>query len=245
MAIVAATALASILIGVLSCSPALLATLLVSLLLGVLYSTELPFMRWKKSPVLAATCILTVRALVVQLGFYVHMKTALGALPGLTLAVLLPAAPLAVTAVAAGGVPWASVLGTLSSPVLFTTAFMLLFSVVIALFKDIPDVQGDGDAGVRTLSVRLGVGRVFWACILLLTAAYAGALLYLVSHAGGAAGGWTVKTVSALCGHAVMVWLLWARAFKVDLRRKGELVDFYMFIWKLFYAEYLLTPLLV
>jgi len=36
-------------------------TLAGSLALGVLYSTELPFMRWKRSPVLAAACILAVR----------------------------------------------------------------------------------------------------------------------------------------------------------------------------------------
>ena len=41
---------------------------------GILYSTELPFMRWKRSPALAASCILVVRALAVQLGFYYHMQ---------------------------------------------------------------------------------------------------------------------------------------------------------------------------
>ena len=39
-----------------------------------MYSTELPFMRWKRSPVLAAGCILVVRALAVQLGFFYHMQ---------------------------------------------------------------------------------------------------------------------------------------------------------------------------
>jgi homogentisate phytyltransferase/homogentisate geranylgeranyltransferase len=29
----------------------------------------------------------------------------------------------------------------------------------------------------------------------------------------------------------------------VDPGRKGDLVDYYMFVWKLFYAEYLLIPL--
>ena len=35
---------------------------------------QLPFLRWKKVPILAAGCILAVRALVVQLGFHAHMK---------------------------------------------------------------------------------------------------------------------------------------------------------------------------
>ena len=64
----------------------------------------------------------------------------------------------------------------LTRPVVFATGFMLMFSIVIALFKDIPDVSGDSGAGLRTLSVRLGQQRVFWVCIGLLEAAYAGAI---------------------------------------------------------------------
>lgn len=50
----------------------------------------------------------------VQLGFFFHMKLATGA----------------------------SSL-SLTRPLIFAISFMLLFSVVIALFKDIPDVKGD------------------------------------------------------------------------------------------------------
>jgi hypothetical protein len=58
----------------------------------------------------------------VQLGFYGHMKLALGARN----AALAP-----------------------SRPLLFAVAFMLVFSAVIALFKDIPDVEGDRQARPR------------------------------------------------------------------------------------------------
>ena len=58
----------------------------------------------------------------VQLGFFTHMKLALGA-PSLTL----------------------------TRPLIFAISFMLLFSIVIALFKDIPDVKGD--AQVRSASL--------------------------------------------------------------------------------------------
>lgn len=54
------------------------------------------------------------RAVMVQLGFYFHMKMALGAK---TVA--------------------------LTRPLIFAMSFMLFFSIVIALFKDIPDVKGD------------------------------------------------------------------------------------------------------
>lgn len=60
-AIVAATGAASLAIGAAAASPPLLATLGGSLALGIAYSTDLPFLRWKRSPVLAASCILAVR----------------------------------------------------------------------------------------------------------------------------------------------------------------------------------------
>lgn len=66
----------------------------------------------------------TRRAVLVQLGFYLHMRHTLGALR------------------TAGGLA-----GAISRPVAFATAFMLAFSIVIALFKDIPDVAGDSQVG--------------------------------------------------------------------------------------------------
>lgn len=60
-AIVAASGAASLAIGAAAASPPLLTTLGGSLALGIAYSTDLPFLRWKRSPVLAACCILAVR----------------------------------------------------------------------------------------------------------------------------------------------------------------------------------------
>lgn len=54
------------------------------------------------------------RSVFVQLGFFFHMKLAMGA-------------PVV----------------ALTRPLVFAMSFMLVFSIVIALFKDIPDVKGD------------------------------------------------------------------------------------------------------
>ena len=48
-------------IGLLSGSQALLGTLGGSLALGIAYSADCPLLRWKRSPVAAAACILAVR----------------------------------------------------------------------------------------------------------------------------------------------------------------------------------------
>ncbi|EFN55723.1 hypothetical protein CHLNCDRAFT_52381 [Chlorella variabilis] len=207
-AIVAATGAASLAIGAAAASPPLLGTLGGSLLLGIAYSTDLPGLRWKRSPVLAAACILAVRAVLVQLGFFWHMQLALGS-----------PAP------------------AITRPIAFATAFMLLFSVVIALFKDIPDIAGDRQAGVRTLSVRLGPKRVFWACIAILEAAYAGAIA--VGLQSELAWSRAATTVAHVALGALLLW----RACRTDLSSPKDISRAYMFSWALFYVEYALLPL--
>ena len=59
--VVAVSGALALVLGALSHSPPLMATLAGSLALGIVYSTELPFLRWKRHPVLAAACILAVR----------------------------------------------------------------------------------------------------------------------------------------------------------------------------------------
>ncbi|KAI8472115.1 MAG: UbiA prenyltransferase family-domain-containing protein [Monoraphidium minutum] len=216
-AVVAATAAASLAVGAASGSAPLLWTLAASLALGVLYSADLPLMRWKRSPLLAAGCILAVRAVFVQLGFYTHMAAALGA-----------------PALAA------------SRPLGFITFFMLLFSVVIALFKDIPDVAGDAAAGLRTLSVRLGEKRVFWACVGLLLALYGAGVAFGLTAPppppGAPAWRGAVAKWGVAAGHAVLGGLLLRRAARVDTAQHGHITSFYMFVWALLYSEYLLVP---
>lgn len=202
------TGVLAVLMGVAIGSMPLLITLVGSLLLGIAYSTDVPFLRWKKYPLLAMGCILSVRAVMVQLGFYYHMKEAIGA-----------AHP------------------QMTPPLIFAISFMVLCSVVIALFKDVPDLAGDEQAGVRTLTVRLGVSKVFWTCIVLLELAYAGAVgVGLLSQV------WWSR-VATVVTHIIMGVLLYLRAKKTDLTSSKAIYDCYMFVWKLFYAEYLFIPL--
>lgn len=44
--------------------------------------------------------------------------------------------------------------------------------------------------------------------------------------------------------HAALGGLLFARARRTDLSSSAAIGRCYMFVWKLFYAEYLLIPLL-
>ncbi|KAL5182954.1 Homogentisate phytyltransferase 1, chloroplastic [Glycine soja] len=181
--------------------------LFVSFVLGTAYSINVPLLRWKRFAVLAAMCILAVRAVIVQLAFFLHMQTHVYKRPPV-----------------------------FSRPLIFATAFMSFFSVVIALFKDIPDIEGDKVFGIQSFSVRLGQKPVFWTCVTLLEIAYGVALLV------GAASPCLWSKIFTGLGHAVLASILWFHAKSVDLKSKASITSFYMFIWKLFYAEYLLIP---
>ncbi|MBA0874331.1 hypothetical protein Goshw_015281, partial [Gossypium schwendimanii] len=112
------------------------------------FSIMLPLLRWKRFALVAAMCILAVRAVIVQLAFYLHIQTHVFSRPAV-----------------------------ISKPLIFATAFMSFFSVVIALFKDIPDIEGDKIFGIKSYTVRLGQEKVFWTCISLLEMAYGVSIL--------------------------------------------------------------------
>ncbi|CAL5182965.1 unnamed protein product [Lathyrus oleraceus] len=206
--IVAASSILSFWLGWIVGSGPLLCALFISFVLGTAYSINVPLLRWKRFAVLAAMCILSVRAVIVQLAFFLHMQAFVYKRPVV-----------------------------FSRPLIFATAFMSFFSVVIALFKDIPDIEGDKIFGIQSFSVRLGQKRVFWICVCLLELAYGVALVV-----GATSSCLWSKIVTGL-GHAVLGSLLLHHAKSVDLKNKASITSFYMFIWKLFYAEYLLIPL--
>ncbi|KAK8543299.1 hypothetical protein V6N12_015857 [Hibiscus sabdariffa] len=187
--------------------------LFVSFVLGTAYSINLPLLRWKRFALVAAMCILAVRAVIVQLAFYLHIQTHVFSRPAV-----------------------------FSKPLIFATAFMSFFSIVIALFKDqcgncrsmfamdivqdIPDIEGDKIFGIKSYTVRLGQERVFWTCISLLEMAYGVSILV------GATSSYTWSKAITVLGHSILAAILWIRAKSVDLKSKAAITSCYMFIWK-------------
>ncbi|KAK4349193.1 hypothetical protein RND71_031948 [Anisodus tanguticus] len=207
MAIVITSLLVSFGMGIKFQSPPLLTALIVSFLLGSAYSIELPLLRWKRNASLAAICIMVVRAIVVQFAFFAHTQKYVLARPMLY-----------------------------TRSLIFAVTFMCIFTAVIALFKDIPDVNGDRNFGIQSLSVRFGQERVFWLCINMLVAAYGAAMVV-----GATTSSLSSRLVTVL-GHFLLACFLLFQAQSVDISSKVSVTSFYMFVWKLFYAEYLLIP---
>ncbi|MCU0569057.1 MAG: homogentisate phytyltransferase [Oculatellaceae cyanobacterium Prado106] len=186
-------------------------TVWLSLLIGTAYS--LPPIRLKRFPFWASFCILVVRGVIVNLGLFCHFASHQGE---------------------------AMASGSLGIPVIPPVIWLLMalivgFSIAIALFKDIPDLEGDRHHQISTFSLKLGTKTVFNLALGLLTACYAMvvAIGATVPH---------VNPVFIVASHACALIALWVRRSSADLSDRPAISRFYQFIWQLFFLEYLFFP---
>lgn len=168
---------------------------------------SLPPIRFKQYPLLAAFCILTVRGCVVNLGLFLHFNQVLTGTD------------------------------TIPPSIWVLTLFILVFTVAIAIFKDVPDLEGDRQYKIQTFTISLGKSNVFNLTRWAITIAY-------LSTIG--AGIWISPSINIwflVSSHLGLLGLLWWRSQDIDLDQKESIADFYQFIWKLFFFEYLLFPI--
>jgi homogentisate phytyltransferase / homogentisate geranylgeranyltransferase len=115
------------------------------------------------------------------------------------------------------------------------TIFVLVFSYVIAIFKDLPDIEGDRQFNVATLSIRLGQAAVFNLSRQILAVLYVG---MAIASFSGIVGG--INSIFLASSHTLLAILMWWRSSSVDLSDRDAITDFYQFIWQLFYLEYII-----
>lgn len=116
------------------------------------------------------------------------------------------------------------------------TLFVLVFTFAIAIFKDIPDMEGDRQYNISTFTLRVGQKAVFNLSRWVLTACYLGMVV---------AAFWLplVNAPFLVVSHLIMLGILWMRSRNVDLRDSQDVARFYQFIWKMFFLEYLIFPI--
>ena len=203
-----------IIVGVAGCLSLIVAALsgfwlLITVATSLLIGTaySMPPVRLKQFPVWAAFCILTVRGVIVNLGLFLHYGDKLEGREVL-------------------------------NPYVWTlTLFILLFTVAIAIFKDVPDLEGDRKYNINTFTLVIGKPAVFNLSRGVITVCYFGMML---------AGLFWLTSLNAsffVISHLILLGLLWWRSRNVDLEEKSAIADFYQFIWKLFFLEYLLFPI--
>ena len=118
-----------------------------------------------------------------------------------------------------------------------TRVLLRAAGLCIALFKDIPDTKGDLAENVFTLAVRIGRRNVLRICTVLLLGAYVYGTAVCVRRGAPL----------AAAAHVAVACRLAVKLARVDLSEiKGSdksIWSAYMFLWKCFYVEYLILPL--
>ncbi|MEH2375241.1 homogentisate phytyltransferase [Nostoc sp.] len=180
---------------------------MVAISLAIGTAYSLPPIRLKQFPFWAALCIFSVRGTIVNLGLYLHYS-------------------------------WALKQSQVIPPVVWVlTLFILVFTFAIAIFKDIPDIEGDRLYNIATFTIKLGSQAVFNLALWVITVCYLGIILVGVLHLA------SVNSIFLVIAHlALLVWM-WLRSLAVDLQDKSAIAQFYQFIWKLFFMEYLIFPI--
>lgn len=184
--------------------------LFMTILVSFLIGTiySLPPLHLKKQPVGAALSIAFVRGFISNIGLYLHYEMRL--------------AP-------ESAVPW---------PFVLALAFFFFgFGLVIALYKDIPDLAGDEQFGIRTFTVRLGPERVFRIGRWLLTVIYVIPVLLAVTGLS------RLENIVLIVAHLLAILFFWRASSPVIPGDGRSMARFYLVLWGLFYAEYIFLSL--
>ncbi|MBH8561356.1 homogentisate phytyltransferase [Nostoc sp. CENA67] len=180
---------------------------MVALSLVIGTAYSLPPIRLKQFPFWAALCIFSVRGTIVNLGLFLHFSWVLQSNQAIPFTV------------------WV------------LTLFILVFTFAIAIFKDIPDMEGDRLYNITTFTLQLGSQAVFNLALWVLTICYLAMILIGALHLA------SVNSLFLVITHLLVLCWMWMRSFAVDLQDKRAIAQFYQFIWKLFFLEYLMFPI--
>ncbi|MEA5553587.1 homogentisate phytyltransferase [Anabaena cylindrica UHCC 0172] len=179
---------------------------MVAISLAIGTAYSLPPIRLKQFPFWAALCIFSVRGTIVNLGLFLHFNWLFQKSQSIP------------------GAVWA------------LTAFILVFTFAIAIFKDIPDIEGDKLYNITTFTLQLGQQAIFNLALWVLTVCYVGMIMVAVLGLA------EVNAIFIFITHIVALIVMWWQSRKVDLQDKSAIASFYQFIWKLFFIEYLIFP---
>ena len=179
--------------------------LLLTVLLSLALGTaySLPPFRLKRFTFWAAFCIIAVRGLIVNLLLFLNFHFIINGRENIP-------------------------------PVIWLlTGTIFIYSIIIAWFKDIPDMEGDSRYEIRTLSLRIGARKVFLIGNVMISLIY-GSLIILPFLLD-----FRVNESVFVGAHLLLLGLLWMANSRVDLQQKATVQRYYQFIWVLFFLEYI------
>ena len=171
---------------------------------------SVPPIRTKKNPILAGLTIATVRGFLLNFGVYYAVLDAIGA-----------------------PFQW-------SPKVAFVARFMTAYATVIAVTKDLPDIEGDKAYQIDTLATRLGVKRIAKGATACLILNYVHAILTGLASKSASA----FRSVPMIGGHLALASMLIFRYKQLNPDSMASVKKYYKHIWDLFYLEYGLYTLI-
>jgi len=170
---------------------------------------SVPPIRTKRSAIAAGLTIATVRGFLLNFGIYYAVREAVGA-----------------------KFVW-------SPKVSFVARFMTAFATVIAVTKDLPDVEGDKAFNISTFATRVGVPKIAKGASVILLLNYVHAISTgILSEAG------SFNLVPMIGGHLALMTTLIYRFANLDPSSARGIKTYYKHIWDLFYLEYVLYALI-
>ena len=178
--------------------------LLLTVLLSLALGTaySLPPLRLKRFHFWAAFCIIAVRGVIVNILLFLHFHSIING-------------------------------STQIPPVIaMLTVSIFVYSIAIAWFKDVPDMEGDRRFQIRTLTLQLGARNVLAIGNTLL------ALLFVANIALAWTGMLGVNKWVFAIGHLLMLAALGGAVSRLKLEEPDSVRRYYLFIWILFFAEY-------
>jgi homogentisate phytyltransferase/homogentisate geranylgeranyltransferase len=183
--------------------------LLITILISLFLGTiySLPPFRLKRFYFWAAFCIIAIRGLVVNFGLFLHFNMELNH------SIKIPA------------LVW------------MLASVIFIYSLVIAWFKDIPDIAGDRNYKINTLSIQLGAQKVFMIGNLILV------VLYIIIIFIAFQFSYYFNMPFLVISHAILLLTLVIAGSRIRPADKKSMAPYYQFIWSLFFAEYIVFAL--
>jgi homogentisate solanesyltransferase len=170
---------------------------------------SVPPIRTKQNPILAGLTIACVRGLLLNFGIYYAVKDTF----------------------VRNSFTW-------SPHVSFIARFMTIFASIIAITKDLPDIEGDKANQIETFVTKFGIAKIAKGATGLLFINYIQAIVTGVIQ----------RTIFAplpmIGGHAVLASILLYRYKQLQPNSMPSVKRFYKHIWDLFYLEYVLYTLI-
>ena len=130
------------------------------------------------------------------------------------------------------------------------TAFITVFSIGIAWFKDIPDVEGDKHNHIQTISVLDSKKTALWGGLLLVSSVYVLCMINSIlsisidSNSITNLGQTTTNKFWFGIYHLIAWIFLLYKGYKLNIDNQLSVKNFYMTYWVLFFLEYLAFAIL-